>query len=365
MLFFTGNLVSQPTNIGIGVNLGTNFFFGDFPDISISDSRLMPNVGLYYFHQITSQLTLKLQMGYGQLKSLTNDVSFKSSIIPMEITGMYSLFKSKLNPIITGGLGFFDLHNQGSFSLDGVFVSSGFGINVTLNPRFSLLTTADFKYTSEDKFNGIIGGFKDGYFSFQSGLSYCFGEDKKTFKKNDHHRNSIIATEAASIDIVTIYDSTQIDPNTDLAILQSQIQSLEKVIQDKDNQIIDFTVQLTELDSSLTDLELQLIGPKYREALNKFRAQKYKEAIRDFEELSLKYPDHSLGSNFVYWIGESNFAIGDFKHALSAFEKVSTYSTSTKFDDALYMAGRCYQKMGEDKKAIQKFNELFKHHPIE
>lgn len=363
LLLAAGNVSSQQTHHGIGFNLGTNLFFGDYSDIPISASRFMPNVGLYYLYQMSPKLVLKFQAGYGQIKSVLRKVSFETSMIPVEVTGMFSLSGSKNDRFITAGLGLIDFPGHHSSLFSGVFVSGGFGINVVLNSKFSLLSTADYRYTSEDWFNGVAGGLKDGYFSIQSGINYHLGKGKKEFEKKGSEQKYRIIAEIPKIDFSRAKDIAQNDVYQDLEKLHLQLESIEIEIQEKTIRIEEVKTQLAELDSNISGLESQLARQKYYAALNKFKAKNYHEAIEDFENLYEKYPEHRLASNFVYWIGECHFALNEYKLAATAFENVGNFSASNKFDYALFMAGRCYLKMGEGGNAAKKFKELIEHHP--
>ncbi len=358
-----GNVSSQQTNHKIGFNLGTNLFFGDYSGIPISASRFMPNVGLYYVYKKSPKLTLKFQAGYGQIKSVLKNVAFEISMIPVEVTGMYSLSGSKNGRFITAGLGLIDFPGHHSSLFSGVFVSGGFGVNVVLNSRFSLLSTADYRYTNKDWFNGVVGGIKDGYFSIQSGISYHLGKGKQEFKKKDSEQKYKIIAEVPKVDSSLAKDIVRNDVYQDLEKLHVQLESIELEIQKKTIRIEEVKTQLAELDSNISGLDSQFTKQKYYAALNKFKAKNYPEAIEGFESLYEKYPDHRLASNFVYWIGECHFALNEYKLAATAFENVGNFTSSTKFDYALLMAGRCYLKMGEGGSAAKKFKELIDHHP--
>lgn len=400
MLFLmAGNVSGQIANHGIGFNLGTNLFVGDYPDIPISDSKLMPNFGVYTYYQVSPKLTLKFQTGYGQLKSLANNFQFKTDMIPVELTGMMALSGSKSFPFIKAGLGLVNFRNNGQSAVEGMAIG-GLGVNLNMSPALSFLISGDFRYLTDDKMNGVAGGLNDGYFSLQTGLSYNLSKDKE-FQKEDSQEKSKILAEAQKIEEAKQPEAESVAQNDiylDLIRLRSRIERLEEDIKEKDNQIEGLMTLITDKDSKLSELQTQVaaaetstpqtqpalaqaaqneapmtvekvvetanqVNQKYEIALNNFNAGNYRAAIMELEELSANYSDHGLASNFIYWIGESYFALKNYELALKSFEEISGFNWSTKFDYALYMSGRCLLKMGETGMAAQKFKKLVDDHP--
>ena len=86
------------------------------------------------------------------------------------------------------------------------------------------------------------------------------------------------------------------------------------------------------------------IATAYRDALNRFRGRRYKEAIDILQWLLQQYPNDTLASNCEYWIGESFFGLADYQQAYSAFKRVTLYSGSTKRNDAVVMMRRAAVK---------------------
>jgi tetratricopeptide (TPR) repeat protein len=96
------------------------------------------------------------------------------------------------------------------------------------------------------------------------------------------------------------------------------------------------TVSVTKKDSRLT--------VAYRDALERVRGRRYKEAIDVFQWLLLQNPSDSLASNCEYWVGESYFGLADYRRAYSAFKRVTLYSGSTKRNEAMLMMKRAALK---------------------
>ncbi|MEK6321621.1 MAG: tetratricopeptide repeat protein [Acidobacteriota bacterium] len=86
------------------------------------------------------------------------------------------------------------------------------------------------------------------------------------------------------------------------------------------------------------------ISVAYSDALVRFRARHYNEAIDILQWLLLQYPGDTLASNCEYWIGESYFGLADYKLAYAAFKRVTLYSGSVKRNDAALMMRRAAVK---------------------
>lgn len=97
---------------------------------------------------------------------------------------------------------------------------------------------------------------------------------------------------------------------------------------------------------------------EYDSALNLFNNRQYNEAMDAFEALLAKNRNHSLSDNAQYWIGECNYALGNYRAAILSFEKVFTFSQSNKNDYAQYKLGQCYFKLGEKDRAREEFQNL-------
>ncbi|NLA39756.1 MAG: tetratricopeptide repeat protein [Methanomicrobiales archaeon] len=112
--------------------------------------------------------------------------------------------------------------------------------------------------------------------------------------------------------------------------------------------------EVIKADSYLTD---------YKDALNKFYYQRYSEAIEIFERLLLEKPKHELAGNVQYWVGESYYALRQYKKAYNAFTMVFNTNAFDKYDDTQLKLGFCYFKMGKMKAAVQEFQNLITYYP--
>lgn len=112
-------------------------------------------------------------------------------------------------------------------------------------------------------------------------------------------------------------------------------------------------VQSNKYSSSKSEFEQE-----YDQALELFHNRQYSKAMDAFEALLAKNRNHSLSDNAQYWIGECNYAMGNYRAAILAFEKVFSFTQSNKNDYAQYKLGQCYFKLGEKDRAREEFQNL-------
>lgn len=101
----------------------------------------------------------------------------------------------------------------------------------------------------------------------------------------------------------------------------------------------------------------------YKEALNKFYYQRYDDAVEIFEKLIINEPKHLLAGNIQYWIGESYYALRQYKKAFNAFNMVFNTNAFDKYDDTQLKLGFCYFKMGKMRSAVGEFQNLLTYYP--
>lgn len=112
--------------------------------------------------------------------------------------------------------------------------------------------------------------------------------------------------------------------------------------------------------------EPKMIGDakgEYDRGLSMFRQRRYQDAISTFMGLLNTAPPEELEGNCHYWIGESYYGMKQYRGAISHFEKVLTYSRSTKIDDAQIMVANSYLRMGDKARAKQEYQKLLDRYP--
>ena len=101
----------------------------------------------------------------------------------------------------------------------------------------------------------------------------------------------------------------------------------------------------------------------YIDALSFYNDGKYNEAIQSFATLILNNPNHKLSDNSQFWLGESYYALKNYKRAIIEFEKVFQFKEDDKWDDAQLKLGICFQKIGNYSRSRIEFEKLLNHYP--
>lgn len=101
----------------------------------------------------------------------------------------------------------------------------------------------------------------------------------------------------------------------------------------------------------------------YDGALAKFHARDYNGAIADFKSLIDSGIEASLADNCHYWMGESYFALRQYKTALSTFQGITELQRTGKKADATFMMGNCYLALGNKASAKEAFQKVTSDYP--
>ncbi|MDB5049753.1 MAG: ybgF [Fibrobacteres bacterium] len=108
-----------------------------------------------------------------------------------------------------------------------------------------------------------------------------------------------------------------------------------------------------------SDVEAQL----YKKAFDLYYGRDYAQAIGRFEELLKKFPSSTYADNCYYWMGECQFAQGNYAKAIVGFRKVFTFPETEKADDAQLKLGYCYLRLGDKKVAAEEFKKVVSLYP--
>ncbi|MEO6095746.1 MAG: tol-pal system protein YbgF [Fibrobacteria bacterium] len=101
----------------------------------------------------------------------------------------------------------------------------------------------------------------------------------------------------------------------------------------------------------------------YKQAFDLYYGRDYARAIETFETLLAKYPASGYADNCNYWIGECQFAQGNFAKAITAFRKVFAFPETEKADDAQLKLGYCRLRLGDRKQAAEEFKKVVSLYP--
>lgn len=150
--------------------------------------------------------------------------------------------------------------------------------------------------------------------------------------------------------------------------LEQEVTQLNRRLEEKDKTISLLKAQVMAMEekkpagtyvlaggAEISDQDYEL---NYQQGYDLIRNRQYRDAIRVFESLLAANTKHSLSDNAQYWIGECYYALGDYRAAVVAFEKVFTFANSNKNDYAQYKLGLCYYKLNDMKRAKEEFQSL-------
>lgn len=102
----------------------------------------------------------------------------------------------------------------------------------------------------------------------------------------------------------------------------------------------------------------------YESAYDQFKHGRYQNAVAGFNKFLKNYPNSSLAPSAQYWIGNSYYAIRDFKNAISAQEKlISSFPESSKAPDAMLNIASSQQEMNKKPAARKTLETIIKKYP--
>jgi tol-pal system protein YbgF len=102
----------------------------------------------------------------------------------------------------------------------------------------------------------------------------------------------------------------------------------------------------------------------YAAALANFRAREHGQAVLDFLDFLVKYPDHPQAASAQYWIGEAYYVQRDYRQAIVEFQRVLTMApTSSRAGDALLKIGLAHTNLRENSPAQQAWRRLVADYP--
>ena len=86
----------------------------------------------------------------------------------------------------------------------------------------------------------------------------------------------------------------------------------------------------------------------YEAALNQFKAGNYQSAVAQFQAFMNQYANSRLLASAQYWIGNSYYAVRDYRSAIAAQERVvASWPDDAKAPDALLNIASCRLELGD------------------
>jgi tol-pal system protein YbgF len=380
---------------GLGAGAGVNSIYGD-----LKKTGYGLGIEGYLTRRINSNIGFTAAVGYNRLPYtvkiplIKNPANFTANVIRGDLMFDYEFASSNIRPYIGVGLGGINYDVTGTvngakvksnkrFSNFDVGPSAGF--RVMLGSRTALDFGGSFRYTTGDGLDGATTTkAKDAIIAVRAGLTTFFGGDggsgidllTSEQAPVEEAESQDIADFQQRIDQMESAPQQQPQDMQEYVRLKSRMDELNQQIGQKEGEINTLRTALDEKNETVATLQTQLTAAPapsngssasfsraYEEALSQFYAKRYSEAIAQFNTLIAQFPDHSLASNCVYWIGEAYFGSGNYREAANAFNRVLSYPRSLKKDDALLMLGRAHMQLNQKEEARQAFDRLIKEFP--
>ena len=204
-------------------------------------------------------------------------------------------------------------------------------------------------------------------------------QSQKPAKKKEDDQLGLLSAGAVPVEQSIPESSTPVQTpavsNQEVTDLKSEIERKDRLINDlkaqvknQSNQIYQLETQKTTKPAQTVSVAVGDVSPEeyestYNQGLELFHANQYREAVQVFESLLASSVNHSLADNAQFWIGESHYALREYKKAVIDFEKVFTFPKSNKNDAAQFKLGLCYVRLGDNAKAREEFQRLLDVYP--
>jgi tol-pal system protein YbgF len=349
-----------------GLSLGLSYGQLPFtvPQNLVATSGLQPDFKTNF---IRGDLRFVFELAAGS--NIRPYLAFGISAINFQVTGKDTTGRT-VKPVLAG--------NGVTRFNDGAVLAGG-GLRFMLGPRMALDLGGRFSYTTGDDFDAsTITKAKDAIITVMAGLTFFGAGGTGT----DLYTEQVPIEEVDSSDVFSLEDridqleTTQQQPQDmqEYIRLKSRMDELNQQIEQKESEIGVLRTAVQDKKENVDVLENKLAATpaagsapsfsrSYEDALSKFYAKRYQEAIEQFNALVAQFPDHSLASNCAYWVGESHFGAANYRDSINAFNKVLSYPKSLKKDDALLMLGRAHLQLNQKDEARQAFNRLISEYP--
>ena len=332
-------------------------------------------------YRLTGRLGATLVGGYATLPFTLAGVTNQTNIFYGHLLLDFELLnKGKFHPYLMAGAGTYNYRTPaGSRKIEPSGIG-GLGVRWLLGSKFALDFNSTYHYASSDRLDAILGSGNDRYVSGRIGFSFFTGSSKDTPPKeelfSEREKEELLSEQKmeSAVAETAAPDSTAMKQD-EFARLQSRVDELKQNITSKESELSAVSAALAESNERSVPrpnaLETQPstvrnnsdVPDMYGQALNKFYAKRYLDAVQMFTDLAGQFPDHPLVSNCYYWIGEAQFQLGGYQEAVEALNRVLQYAQSPKKDDALLMLGKSYARIKRTEEARQAFTRLIQEYP--
>ncbi len=165
------------------------------------------------------------------------------------------------------------------------------------------------------------------------------------------------------------------DLEKELAELRSQLEEntvlMERSLELQQQRYLDLDSRILELSSNervdtsenfkeeVVTEEIEKEKLLYRNALELFEESRYAEALENFSEIIISFPNGTYTPDAYFWSGELFLAQGLFEDAKISYEEVSEqFPSHIRAADSLYKLGEIYRIESNFEKASIFYNEV-------
>ncbi len=335
-------------------------------------------------YRLTGRLGATLVGGYANLPftipgpgGAGAGISTKTNIFYGHLLLDFELLnKGKFHPYLMLGAGTYNYRQPtGSRKIEPSGIG-GLGVRWLLGHNFALDVNSTYHYASSDRLDAILGSGNDRYASGRLGFSFFPGSSKTTPPKEELFSEQEMENAGMESAVVEVEQpDSAAAKQEEYARLKAKVDELRQTLNSKESEISTLSSTLAESKERVEQMQNTMETPPppasnngdvrgmYEQALNQFYAKRYLEAAQLFTDLTGQFPNHPLVSNCHYWIGESQFQLGNYQEAVEALNRVLQFSQSPKKDDALLMLGKSYAQIKRPEEARKAFTRLIQEYP--
>jgi TolA-binding protein len=101
----------------------------------------------------------------------------------------------------------------------------------------------------------------------------------------------------------------------------------------------------------------------YGKAIQLYKNHQYGKAIDVFEKLLDQKIEPKLADRYHFWMGVCHFNLNRSNKAINEFKDVLGYTNSDKAEEAYFMIGQCYERIGAKKSAKLTYEKMLRIYP--
>lgn len=155
----------------------------------------------------------------------------------------------------------------------------------------------------------------------------------------------------------------KVQPKKDTTGFSARLDSIDVQMRDTREQLKGIREDLDAMRAGQTPAPAPDASGAYKTALEQFFNHQYEESAAGFRKIIDDGRPADLLSNCQYWIGECEYGLHQYPAAIASLNKVFTYPSSTKYDDAQMMLGMSYLRMNNKARAKKELRKLIEQYP--